>query len=86
MSVLAIEGVPYTPEMVAKADADVKAQLNPDDAPSVIDLVKRYPKAVAHLSLAGADGPTEQDALVAYLQMLGTTVDFKLFDDKANWR
>jgi cytochrome c oxidase cbb3-type subunit 2 len=86
MSVLAIEGVPYTPEMVAKADADVKAQLSPDDAPSVIDLVKRYPKAVAHLSLAGADGPTEQDALVAYLQMLGTTVDFKLFDDKANWR
>jgi len=26
------------------------------------------------------------DALVAYLQMLGTLVDFKLYDDKANLR
>ena len=29
---------------------------------------------------------TEADALVAYLQMLGTLVDFKLYDDKANLR
>jgi cytochrome c oxidase cbb3-type subunit II len=85
MQVLAIEGVPYTPDLIAKAKADVKAQLSPDD-PSVADLVKRYPKAVAHASLGGEAGPTEQDALVAYLQMLGTTVDFKLFDAKANWR
>jgi cytochrome c oxidase cbb3-type subunit II len=85
MSVLALEGVPYTPEMIAKADADIKAQLSPDD-PSVTDLVKRYPKTVAHASLGGDVGVTEQDALVAYLQMLGTTVDFKLYDDKANLR
>jgi cbb3-type cytochrome oxidase cytochrome c subunit len=26
------------------------------------------------------------DALVAYLQMLGTGVDFKLYDEKANLR
>ena len=26
------------------------------------------------------------DALIAYLQMLGTLVDFKLYDDKANLR
>jgi cytochrome c oxidase cbb3-type subunit II len=85
MSVLAIEGVPYTPDMIAKAAIDIKAQLSPDDASSV-DLAKRYPKAVAHLGNGGEAGPTEQDALVAYLQMLGTTVDFKLFDEKANWR
>jgi cytochrome c oxidase cbb3-type subunit II len=85
MSVLSIEGVPYTPEMIAKAKVDIKAQMNPDD-PSVADLVKRYPKAVAHVSNGGDAGPTEQDALVAYLQMLGTTVDFKLFNEKANWR
>ena len=84
MNVLAIEGVPYSPDMIAKAKADIKSQLSPDD-PSVADLAKRYPKAVAHASNGDA-GPTEQDALVAYLQMLGTTVDFKLFDDKANWR
>ena len=29
---------------------------------------------------------TEADALIAYLQMLGTQVDFKLYDDKANIR
>ena len=85
MAVLAMEGVPYTPEMIDKADADIKAQLSPDD-PSVNDLVKRYPKTVAHAPLGADAAVTEQDALVAYLQMLGTTVDFKLYDDKANLR
>ena len=32
------------------------------------------------------DRITEADALIAYLQMLGTQVDFKLYDDKANIR
>jgi cytochrome c oxidase cbb3-type subunit 2 len=31
-------------------------------------------------------GVTEEDALVAYLQHLGVSVDFKLYDDKANVR
>ncbi len=86
MKVLAIEGVPYTPDMIAKAASDIKAQLSPDDDKSVADLGTRYPKVVAHTSLGGAATPTEQDALVAYLQMLGTTVDFKLYNDKANLR
>ncbi len=86
MKVLRIEGVPYTDEDIAQADADIKAQSSPDDTAAVDALAKRYPKAVAHASLGGATTPTEQDALVAYLQMLGTTVDFKLFDEKANWR
>jgi cytochrome c oxidase cbb3-type subunit 2 len=86
MRVLREEGVPYTDEDIAQADADIKAQSSPDDATAVAALDKRYPKAVAHASLGGAATPTEQDALVAYLQMLGTTVDFKLFDEKANWR
>ena len=30
--------------------------------------------------------PTEMDALIAYLQMLGTLVDFKTYDRKANVR
>jgi len=85
MTVLRLEGVPYTDDAIANAQADIKAQLNPDDT-SVTALVKRYPKAVAHTSNGDADSPTEQDALVAYLQMLGTTVDFKLYDEKANWR
>jgi cytochrome c oxidase cbb3-type subunit 2 len=84
LSVLALEGTPYTPEMIASAAVDIKAQLSPEDN-SVRGLVKRYPKAVAHVSNSEA-APTEQDALVAYLQMLGTTVDFKLFDEKASLR
>jgi cytochrome c oxidase cbb3-type subunit 2 len=65
-------GVPYTDEDVANARADLEAQANPQaDAD---DLQKRYPKAVQ----VTGDGRrvTEMDALVAYLQMLGTLVDF----------
>ncbi|MCW2272518.1 cytochrome-c oxidase, cbb3-type subunit II [Rhodoblastus acidophilus] len=83
MKVLRIEGVPYSDDMIAKAKDDLKAQLG--DETTVADLAKRYPKVVGHVS-NGANGPTEQDALVAYLQMLGTTVDFKLYNEKANWR
>ncbi|MCW2284437.1 cytochrome c oxidase cbb3-type subunit 2 [Rhodoblastus acidophilus] len=83
MKVLALEGVPYSDDMIAKAKDDLKAQLG--DETTVADLAKRYPKVTGHVS-NGASGPTEQDALVAYLQMLGTTVDFKLYNEKANWR
>ena len=47
---------------------------------------KRYPKAVARNFDGKAGAPTEMDALVAYLQMLGTLVDFKLYNEKANLR
>jgi cytochrome c oxidase cbb3-type subunit II len=65
-------GVPYTDEDIDNARADLEAQAYPQaDADA---LTKRYPKAV---QVAG-DGQrvTEMDALVAYLQMLGTLVDF----------
>ncbi|PZA10625.1 cytochrome-c oxidase, cbb3-type subunit II [Rhodopseudomonas palustris] len=78
-------GVPYTDEDVAKAAADAKAQVNAD-SPEAEDLQKRYPKAVVR-NFDGQDGdPTELDALISYLQMLGTLVDFKLYDEKANLR
>ncbi len=65
-------GVPYTPDQIAHAKDDLLAQANPQaDAEA---LMKRYPKAVV---VPGNDrAPTELDALVAYLQMLGTLVDF----------
>ena len=67
-------GVPYTDAMLANAVADLEAQSNPDADSDA--LVKRYPKAV----VADFDGDpahvTEMDALVAYLQMLGTLVKF----------
>jgi cytochrome c oxidase cbb3-type subunit 2 len=36
--------------------------------------------------VAGKTAVTEEDALIAYLQHLGVSVDFKLYDDKANIR
>jgi cytochrome c oxidase cbb3-type subunit 2 len=85
MKVNAVLGVPYSPEMIAKAQVDVKAQAT-TDAPEAADLVKRYPKAAARDYDGNPGRITEADALIAYLQVLGTLVDFRLYDDKANIR
>ncbi len=77
-------GVPYTDEMVENAAADLAAQADPDADTSGIE--ERYPKA----RLGDFDGDpatlTEMDALIAYLQMLGTLVDFSAYDAEANYR
>ena len=78
-------GVPYTDEQIAKAKADLEAQASPDSA-GAADFLKRYPKANVRDFDGNPAKVTEMDALVAYLQMLGTLVDFKLYDDKANLR
>jgi cytochrome c oxidase cbb3-type subunit II len=78
-------GVPYTDEQIAHAVADLRAQADPDDA-NADDFLKRYPKANVRDFDGKARRLTEMDALVAYLQMLGTLVDFKLYDDKADLR
>jgi cytochrome c oxidase cbb3-type subunit 2 len=84
MKVNAVLGVPYTPEMIASAKADVKAQASADTDSA--GLTKRYPKAAARDYDGNPSRITEADALIAYLQVLGTMVDFKLYDDKANIR
>ncbi len=77
-------GVPYTDEMVENAKADLVAQADPNADTS--ELLARYPKA----KVGDFDGDpgklTEMDALVAYLQMLGTLVDFSTYDDAAGYR
>ena len=78
-------GVPYTAEMVAAANADLRTQATPD-APDADALVKRYPRAQVRDFDGNPQRITEADALIAYLQMLGTQVDFKLYDNKANIR
>lgn len=78
-------GVPYTNNMIDAASADIVAQASPD-SPGAADLAKRYPKAQARDFDGNPDRITEADALIAYLQMLGTLVDFKLYDDTANVR
>lgn len=76
MSTHKLLGVPYTDEMIAEAKADFANQADPDS--DYDGLVERYPGAVVS-NFDGQDGISEMDALVAYLQMLGTLVDFSTF-------
>jgi cytochrome c oxidase cbb3-type subunit 2 len=75
-------GVPYTKDDIDHAVDDLRAQAGGKGGD---DMVKRYPKAIVR-DLSGQPEITEADALVAYLQQLGTHVDFKLYDDAANIR
>ena len=65
-------GTPYTDEDLANAHKDIEAQADP--TADVTALLKRYPKAVEASGKTGS--VTEMDALVAYLQVLGTMVNF----------
>jgi cytochrome c oxidase cbb3-type subunit 2 len=77
-------GVPYSPEMVENAEHDLRVQANPQIDAS--GLMERYSK----VRIEDFDGNprklTEMDALVAYLQMLGTLVDFSTYDARDNYR
>ncbi len=81
MQALRLTGVPYSDEMIAKANEDLLAQINPDSE-GAKSVLARYPKAqVRKFDGAAAPKPTELDALISYLQMLGTLVDFTKFDE-----
>jgi cytochrome c oxidase cbb3-type subunit 2 len=83
LTALSRVGVPYNQEMIDHAVDDMRAQGKPDASD---DLLKRYPKAIVRDLKLDKRELSEADALVAYLQRLGTQVDFKLYDDKANIR
>jgi cytochrome c oxidase cbb3-type subunit 2 len=85
LRVQAALGVPYTAEMIEKAEEDAKTQASVD-APEASDLAKRYPRSRSRDYDGNPGRITEADALIAYLQVLGTMVDFKLYNDKANIR
>lgn len=75
LSALRTVGVPYTDEMIARASEDAYGQANPDDA-SAAGVGERYGEATNIRLFDGAAGaPTEMDALVAYLQILGNLTD-----------
>jgi cytochrome c oxidase cbb3-type subunit 2 len=71
-------GVPYSEEQVTKAQADLFAQAVP--SADTAGLTARY----GEVGVRAFDGDpatlTEMDALVAYLQMLGTLVDFTSYE------
>ncbi len=68
-------GVPYDSAAIAAANDDLFAQATPDADTAA--LVARYPKAQVRDFDGQPDRVTEMDALVAYLQMLGTLIDFE---------
>ena len=72
-------GVPYTAEMIASAVEDAKTQATPDADTTALEA--RYPKVKSGDFDGNPQALTEMDALVAYLQMLGTLVDFKTYDE-----
>lgn len=74
-------GVPYTDDDIAQAHQDFRAQADPDADTS--GLLERYPGA-AVANFDDRPGVSEMDALIAYLQVLGTMVDFSTFTPDAS--
>lgn len=81
MSTHALLGVPYSDEMIENAQADFLAQANPDSDYDA--MLERYPGAQVR-NFDGQPGVSEMDALIAYMQMLGTLVDFSTFTPDAS--
>lgn len=84
IKVNAMLGVPYDEAMVENAVADLRAQADPDADTSGLE--ERYD----NINIRDFDGNpamlSEMDALVAYLQMLGTLVDFSAYQAEDNLR
>ena len=72
LKALKMAGVPYSKESITKADKDLRAQADPNGDST--DLARRYPKAQSRDYDGDPSKVTEMDALVAYLQNLGTAV------------
>lgn len=77
----AMVGVPYTSDMIEQAKADFAAQADPNA--DTDGLMERYPRANVG-NFDGQAGISEMDALVSYLQVLGTMVDFSTFQPDAS--
>ncbi len=72
-------GVPYDADMIDNAKADLLAQATADA--DTAGLTERYGDKVQTRDFDGdPKRVTEMDALVAYLQMLGTLVDFTTYE------
>ena len=84
LSALTYVGVPYSEEQIASATADMVAQADPNQDGAGV--AARYPKAVIGNFDGDAARLTEMDALVAYLQMMGTLVDFSAYRPEENER
>ncbi|NVJ69890.1 MAG: cytochrome-c oxidase, cbb3-type subunit II [Alphaproteobacteria bacterium] len=75
MTALRMAGVPYTDEQIANAYNDAMAQAQ-DESDHHDGLMERYSKVNAR-NFDGQATTTEMDALIAYLQVLGTMAELK---------
>ncbi|MEZ6030871.1 MAG: cytochrome-c oxidase, cbb3-type subunit II [Hyphomonadaceae bacterium] len=85
MGTLRIAGVPYTDEMISRAVDDAMGQAGGEY--DVEAMAADYGKIAGRegtVTVRDFDGepgePTEMDALIAYLQVLGTMVDFSTYE------
>lgn len=78
LKVLATLGVPYTEEMIKMAEKDAVVQATGEERTDIDGFVSRYGEDINIRDFDGQpDLISEMDALVAYLQALGTMVDFE---------
>lgn len=75
MKSMKLLGVPYTDEMIKDAVNDGLAQARSDT--DVDSFTAKYPKANVRDFDGNPHVVSDMDALIAYLQVLGTMVDFK---------
>lgn len=85
MKALRLVGVPYTGDMIENAKLDLVAQADPNE--DDWDMIGRYNEASGREGTVNSrdfdgdpDKITEMDALIAYMQMLGTLVDFSTYE------
>jgi len=76
-------GVPYTDEMIDAAIDDVRTQVDPF-ASGYDAFLARYPGAPVRNFDGNEQVITELDAVIAYLQVLGTMVDFSTYEADAD--
>lgn len=80
MKALQMVGVPYTDEMIENAYNDAMAQAR-EESNNLDGLIERYGEKVNARDFDGnKQFVSELDALISYMQMLGTLVDFNDYE------
>nr|WP_227419948.1 cytochrome-c oxidase, cbb3-type subunit II [Roseitranquillus sediminis] len=80
LATLRMVGVPYSDEQIENAIPDALAQVDPDGA-RVDGLIERYGEETNIRNFDDLAGvPTEMDAMVAYLQVLGRLIDIEAIE------
>jgi cytochrome c oxidase cbb3-type subunit 2 len=78
LKALKVLGVPYTDEMIEMAEKDAIVQATGEARTDTSGLTERYGEKINARDFDGQPKMvSEMDALIAYLQVLGTMVDFE---------